>query len=277
MIASFFIRNAAVKQKKMRITIAQPDIEWENKKGNFARIERLISDIGNDTDLVILPEMFNTGFSMNPERLYEPPGDETYKWLEKMSIEGNYGICAIYIVGDKNRFFNRWILVTPGGESWYYNKRHLFRMSNEEQSFIAGNVRQICTFRGVRICPNICYDLRFPVWSRNRNDYDLLINVANWPAARRDVWLILLRARAIENQCFVAGSNRIGTDGAGINYSGDSMIIDPKGELIISAEDKECSITADISMDEIREFRKKFPVLDDADDFTLNAASPTEA
>jgi omega-amidase len=253
----------------MRITVVQPDIEWENKKGNFARLERLISDIRPGTDLVILPEMFNTGFSMNPERLYEPPNAETCEWLGKMSLDGNYGICASYIVREKNRFYNRWILVTPDRESWHYNKRHLFRMSNEEKLFTPGRVRQTFTFRGVRICPNICYDLRFPVWSRNRNDYDLLINVANWPAARRDVWLTLLKARAIENQCFVAGANRIGTDGAGINYSGDSMIIDPKGEIIISAEDNECIITADISMDELREFRKKFPVLDDADDFDL--------
>ena len=254
----------------MRLTLIQPDIEWENKNGNFARIERLISDINTDTDLVILPEMFNTGFSMNTERLFEPPNAETYEWLRKISMEGNYGICASYIVKERKRFYNRWILVAPEGKSWHYDKRHLFTMSNEEQSFTPGRVRQIFTFRGVRICPNICYDLRFPVWSRNRNDYDLLINSANWPSARRDVWLTLLKARAIENQCFVAGSNRIGTDGAGINYSGDSMIIDPKGEVIISAGEKECSITADISMDELREFRKKFPVLDDADDFAIN-------
>ncbi len=255
---------------KMRITVVQPDIEWENKKGNFATIERLISDIRTETDLVILPEMFNTGFSMNPERLNEPPNAETFEWLNNISQEGDFGICATYIVRDKNKFFNRWILVTPDGESWYYDKRHLFRITNEEQSFTRGKIRQVFTFRGVRICPNICYDLRFPVWSRNRNDYDLLINSANWPTARRDVWHTLLRARAIENQCFVVGSNRIGTDGAGINYSGDSMIIDPKGEVIVSAEDKECSITANISMDELGEFRKKFPVLDDGDDFMIN-------
>ncbi len=254
----------------MKITIVQPDIEWENKKGNFARIERLLSDIRTGTDLVILPEMFNTGFSMNPEKLSEPPDAETYEWLRNISLDGNFGVCASYIVSDNNMFFNRWILVTPERESWFYNKRHLFRMTNEEQTFTAGKTRKTFTFRDVRICPNICYDLRFPVWSRNRNDYDLLINVANWPAARHDVWLTLLKARAIENQCFVAGSNRIGTDGAGINYSGNSMIIDPKGVVIASAEDRECSITAEISMQELSEFRNKFPVLEDADDFTFN-------
>ena len=254
----------------MKITVVQPDIEWENKKGNFFRIERLLNNISTGTDLVILPEMFNTGFSMNPEKLSELPGAETYKWLKNISLDGNFGICASYIVRDKNLFFNRWILVTPEGDLWSYDKRHLFRMTNEKQSFTAGKTRLAFPFRGVRICPNVCYDLRFPVWSRNRNDYDLLINSANWPAARRDVWLTLLKARAIENQCYVAGSNRIGTDGAGISYSGDSMIIDPKGKIIADAADKECSITADISMKELSEFRNKFPVLEDADDFTLS-------
>jgi len=259
----------------MKITIVQSDIEWENKRGNLIRTERLLSDIKPDTDLVILPEMFNTGFSMNPEKLSEPPDAETFEWLKNISREGKYGVCTSYIVRDENMFFNRLILVTPEGKSWSYDKRHLFRMTNEDQSFTPGKTQHTFSFRGVRICPNICYDLRFPVWSRNRNDYDLLINVANWPAARRDVWLTLLKARAIENQCFVAGSNRIGTDGAGINYLGDSMIIDPKGVVIVSAEDKECSITADISMEELSEFRTKFPVLEDADDFTLNLEKPT--
>jgi len=254
----------------MKITVVQPDIEWENKRGNFLRIERLIKDISGKTDLVIMPEMFNTGFSMNPGELSEPPDGETFKWLKNISLTGNFGICASYIVMDRNKYFNRWVLVTPEGESWSYDKRHLFRMTNEEESFTPGKIRLTFTFRGVRICPNICYDLRFPVWSRNRNDYDLLINSANWPAVRRDVWLILLKARAIENQCFVVGSNRIGTDGAGIKYMGDSMIIDPKGMILANAGDRECLITTEITLKELEHFRNKFPVQEDADDFTLN-------
>jgi len=144
-------------------------------------------------------------------------------------------------------------------------------MSGEEKAFTHGRERVTFKFREVRICPNICYDLRFPVWSRNRNDYDLLINSANWPEARRDVWTTLLKARAIENQCFVAGANRIGADGTGIKYCGDSMIINPKGEIIAFAEkNKECVLTADISMKELSDFRKKFPVLKDSDNFTFN-------
>lgn len=254
----------------MKITIVQHDIEWENKERNFLLLEKLLDSITGKTDLVILPEMFNTGFSMNPERLGEPPHGDSFMWLKNTSSKGNFGICASYIVKEKNLFFNRWVLISPDGSTWAYDKRHLFRMSGEEGLFIPGKERIILTFRGVRICPNICYDLRFPVWSRNRNDYDLLINVANWPAARRDVWLTLLKARAIENQCYVAGCNRIGTDGEGIFYIGDSMVIDPKGRIIASAEEKEGLITADISIQELDLFRKKFPVHEDADDFTLN-------
>ncbi len=254
----------------MRISIIQPDIRWEDKTANFRQIEHLASDLYSKTDLVILPEMFNTGFSMNPEKLSEKPFSESYEWMIKISAKGNLGLCTSYIVKEKNRFFNRWILVTPEGKSWYYDKRHLFIMTGEEKAFTQGKKRLSFKFMDIRICPNICYDLRFPVWSRNRNDYDLLINSANWPETRRDVWLTLLKARAIENQCFVAGANRVGTDGAGIKYCGDSMIINPKGEIIASAgKNKECSVTADISMKELSDFRKKFPVLKDADSFTL--------
>ncbi len=256
----------------MRISIIQFDIRWEDKSGNFRQIEHLIADLNNKTDLVILPEMFNTGFSMNPEKLSEKQFSMTYRRMIRISAKGNFGLCSSYIVKEKNRYYNRWIFVTPEGKFWSYDKRHLFTMTGEEKAFTPGKERHTFKFRDVRICPNICYDLRFPVWSRNRNDYDLLINSANWPEARRDVWITLLKARAIENQCFVAGANRVGTDGAGIKYCGDSMIINPKGEVIACAgENKECSITADISMKELSDFRKKFPVLDDADDFIINA------
>ena len=255
----------------MKISIIQPDIKWEDKTGNFRHIEHLISGLNNKTDLVILPEMFNTGFSMNPEKLSEEPYSETYEWMVSISVKGNFGLCGSYIVREKNRFFNRWLFVTPERKSWSYDKRHLFRMTNEEKAFTPGKKRNIFRFRDAMICPNVCYDLRFPVWSRNRNDYDLLINSANWPAARRDVWITLLKARAIENQCFAAGANRVGTDGAGIKYYGDSMIINPRGEIITSAKKSgECSISAEISMKELKDFRKKFPVLKDADDFTIH-------
>ena len=256
----------------MKISIIQYNIKWEDKLSNFRQVEQLLSTIEPDTELVILPEMFTTGFSQDPEKLYEKPLSSTYEWMSDMAAKGNFGICGSYIVKERNRFFNRWILTSPDRKVWSYDKRHLFMISGEEKKFTRGNERMIFRFREIRICPNICYDLRFPVWSRNRNDYDLLVNSANWPEPRKDVWLTLLKARAIENQCFVAGANRIGIDGNGIKYSGDSLIINPKGEVIASAgKNTECIITANIFVSELSDFRNKFPVLNDADNFTLTS------
>jgi omega-amidase len=165
---------------------------------------------------------------------------------------------------------NRWVFVTPRNECWYYNKRHLFSIADENQFLTAGKDRLVFSFRGLRISPYICYDLRFPVWSRNRNDYDLAIYSANWPENRISAWNTLIKARAIENQCYVAAVNRIGTDGGGIKYCGDSMIVDPGGEIIASANrDVESSFTCEISLTELNDFRNKFPVLNDADDFSI--------
>jgi predicted amidohydrolase len=254
----------------MKISIIQSDIAWEDKSRNFAKIEKSLHLL-NGSDIVILPEMFNTGFTMNTEGMGEPPYSETFDWMIHISERGNFGICGSYIVRERGRFFNRWIFVTPEKKSWHYDKRHLFRMGDEEKSFTPGKKRITFRFRGVRISPNVCYDLRFPVWSRNRNDYDLLINSACWPASRRNVWITLLKARSIENQCFVAGANRIGIDGEGIKYCGDSLIINPYGEIIASSgRNEKCIISAEISLKELSAFRKKFPVLKDADDFSIN-------
>jgi omega-amidase len=254
----------------MKISILQTDIAWEDKSGNFTKIEKSLPLL-TGSDIVILPEMFNTGFTMNTEGMGEPPASETYDWMISISERGNFGICGSYIVKERDLCYNRWIFVTPEKESWHYDKRHLFRMGNEEQAFAQGSRRVTFSFRGIRILPNVCYDLRFPVWSRNRNDYDLMINSACWPAARNSVWITLIKARAIENQCFVAGANRIGTDGEGIKYCGNSMIVNPYGEIITSSErNEEGIISAEISTDELSAFRKKFPVLKDADEFTIS-------
>ena len=255
----------------MKISVIQPVIAWENKSLNYKNLASLIAPLNNITDIVIMPEMFNTGFSMNPDQLSESPDGETFRWMKSIAEKGNFGLCGSYIVKEKDRFFNRWIFVSPGDEAWYYDKRHLFRMGGEDKLFSEGKSKLIFSFRGVKISPYICYDLRFPVWSRNREGYDLMIFAANWPAARQNVWTTLLRARAIENQCYVAGSNRIGKDGVGINYCGESMIINPRGETIVTARlNEECFVTAEISMSELSDFRKKFPVADDADDFEIN-------
>ncbi|MGD0342465.1 MAG: amidohydrolase [Bacteroidales bacterium] len=254
----------------MKITVVQPDIIWEDKPASLRKLDMLISSITCEPDIVILPEMFNTGFSMNPELLYENPGSVTFEWMKSKSSKGNYGICGSYIVGENGLFFNRWLFVSPEGETWSYDKRHLFSPGGEDMLFTRGTKRLVFTYRGVRICPNICYDLRFPVWSRNNNDYDLLINSANWPAPRHSLWLILLKARAIENQCYVVGANRIGLDGAGVNYKGDSVLIDPRGNIISTpADTRECAVSGEISMNELSDFREKFPVLKDADQFSI--------
>jgi omega-amidase len=255
----------------MKISVVQPDLAWEDKSLNFRNIEDLISPLYHNTDLVILPEMFNTGFSMNPEKLSESPLGETVEWMKNISRNGDFGLCGSYIVKEDNKYFNRWVFIGPEKEYFSYNKRHLFSMGGEDKLFSAGKERLIFSFRGVRISPYICYDLRFPVWSRSRNEYDLMINVANWPESRISVWNTLIKARAIENQCFVAGSNRIGTDGKGIKYIGGSMVINSRGETISSARlNEKCSITVDISMTELSDFRNKFPVQNDADNFSIS-------
>ncbi len=254
----------------MKISIVQADILWENKSENFRRLESLILNVPKGSDIIILPEMFNTGFSMKPEMLSEPARSETFDWMMKTAKKYDAGICGSYIVSERQKFFNRWVFAAPDGKSWEYDKRHLFRMDEGEKSFAPGKKRLVFNFRDVRILPNVCYDLRFPVWSRNRNDYDLLINSANWPSSRSSSWDILLKARAIENQCFVAGANRTGEDGAGIRYNGGSMLINPRGEIISEAEGgKEAIISGEIFMDELYAFREKFPVKEDSDQFTI--------
>lgn len=254
----------------MKISVIQPELVWEKKAENFSALEVIISPLYNKTDIVVLPEMFNTGFSMNTHRLGEEGDAETIQWLRVIAKKGNLGICGSYIAKENSKFLNRWVFVSSEGDYWHYDKRHLFSIGDEDKFFTSGKSRLIFTFRGIRISPFICYDLRFPVWSRNRNDYDLAIYSANWPEARTDVWETLLKARAIENQCFVAGSNIIGTDGAGIKYKGDSLIIGPRGETIAKARSNEaCSVSADLSVSELTEFRKKFSVFNDADEFII--------
>ncbi|MFZ0280967.1 MAG: amidohydrolase [Bacteroidales bacterium] len=253
----------------MKLTIVQTDIVWEEKLRNLERLGEIILSGPSENDIVILPEMFNTGFTMNTG-LSEAPGSVTFEWMKSISKKGNFGLCGSYIVREGSACFNRWIFVSGDDDVYTYDKRHLFSPGNEDKSFTPGKRRVVFNYRGFRISPNICYDLRFPVWSRNRNDYDLLINSANWPESRRDVWTTLLKARAIENQCYVAGANRIGTDGEGLKYFGDSVIVNPRGEIIASGGSyTESLVTGEISMDQLESFRNKFSVWKDADDFSI--------
>ncbi len=254
----------------MKISLIQSDIIWEDKSGNLARLDRLLEDIPHETDAVFLPEMFNTGFSMNPEELYEVYGSTTTQWLFRAAEKTGAAIGGSFIIKENDGYFNRWYFVTPEREIYSYDKRHLFSPAGENKFFTKGSERIVFEYKGLRICPNICYDLRFPVWSRCRNDYDILVNSANWPEKRNDVWMTLLKARALENQCYAAGVNRIGIDGEGNLYSGDSVIFDPYGKATaLGRSKKECIVSADISTDVVRNFRRKFPVQDDADSFSI--------
>ena len=254
----------------MKISLIQYDILWEDKPGNFDKLTKLLTGVPDGTDLVILPEMFNTGFSPAADALAEGPRSITFEWMQKTARKMGFAVAGSYMVADVGKLFNRWVFISPEGGIFSYDKRHLFAQGGVEVNYTRGSERVVFEYMGVRICPNICYDLRFPVWSRNRNDYELLVNSANWPEARRDVWLTLLKARALENQCFVAGVNRTGIDGMGIKYSGDSMMIGPKGEKMASDQIySECIISCEINIDELREFRTRFSVTGDADDFVI--------
>jgi omega-amidase len=254
----------------MKVSIIQPSTIWEDKQANFEKIEELLFRSSGKTDLVVLPEMFSTGFTLNAKPLAENKGGETWKWMKKLAVKGNFAVCGSLITGSENKFYNDFQFVTPGADEFTYFKRHLFSMAGENKVFECGNSRLIINYKGFRFLPIICYDLRFPVWCRNRGDYDVLICVANWPDIRREAWNSLLKARAIENQCYVVGVNRVGKDNEGLNYAGESVVIDPVGKILCNLNQyEEGSSTADISLSELQSFKEKFPVWKDADDFSL--------
>jgi predicted amidohydrolase len=255
----------------MKITIVQSDIFWEDKTANLSHLDQMLSRIGEPTDLIVLPETFNTGFSMNTPGLSEGAKAETFLWLTSRAKKLNAAICGSYMVNEDGKYYNRFLFADPAANVISYDKRHLFSIGGEDKSFTGGNRRVTFSYREMRINPVICYDLRFPVWLRNRNDYDLLVCVANWPESRREVWKTLLKARAIENQSYVAGVNRVGVDGDGNSYAGESVIIDPKGNILVQLpEYSEDIATVEISLKDLEAFRKKFPVWKDADDFMIS-------
>lgn len=263
----------------MQVTLIQTSLFWEDREKNLAHFNNLLNSVQEKTDLIVLPEMFTTGFTMNPSKLSEPASGPTLAWLQQKAQEKNAVITGSVAVEEKGNYFNRLFWVQPNGTFSFYNKRHLFRMAGEDKHYSAGENKIIQTVGEFNICPLVCYDLRFPVWSRNtftKNNgsytaaYDVLIYVANWPEVRSYPWKQLLIARAIENQCFVIGVNRIGADGNNIAHSGDSMVINPRGEIISKTKANEESIeTVTLDYNYLSEFRKVFPVGLDADDFKL--------
>jgi omega-amidase len=254
----------------LTLTLIQTNLHWQDAEANRAMLEEKIWQIGSPTDLIILPEMFTTGFSMQAPELAEPMNLHTFKWLKQMAAQTNAVIMGSYIVQENGNYFNRLIWMQPNGEFAHYDKRHLFRMAEEHKTYTGGTQKMIQTLKGWRICPLICYDLRFPVWSRNINlEYDLLVYVANWPQARNSAWKTLLQARAIENLSYCVGVNRVGTDGKGIYYSGDSAVIDFKGTHLFQKADEEAIFSLTLEKNELLEYRQKFPAHLDADTFEI--------
>ncbi|MFN3875767.1 MAG: amidohydrolase [Flavobacteriales bacterium] len=245
-------------------------LHWEDAAANRAMFAAKLAPLKGASDLVVLPEMFTTGFSMRSAELAEPMDGPALQWMREQAAALDAALYGSVIIEEEGRRFNRGLFVMPDGRALHYDKRHLFRFAGEHERFSPGNRRVVVEWRGWRILLQVCFDLRFPVFARNRGDYDLALYVANWPEARRLPWSQLLVARAIENQCYVAGVNRVGMDGKGIHYSGDSAAISPKGLPLAACEPgKEAVTTVPLSMSELVEFRAAFPVALDADDFVL--------
>ena len=254
----------------LKITCIQSDLFWEDKTKNLDMFSEKIGSIKQPTDIIILPEMFPSGFTMNVEQMGETMDGETMTWLSQQAKSTDCVITGSLIVKDNTTHFNRLIWMRPDGKFYTYDKRHLFRMMNEDHYFSPGKLKLIVEWKGWKICPLICYDLRFPVWSRNTGDYDCLIYIANWPEARKNAWSTLLKARAHENQAYVIGVNRVGKDGNSISFSGDSAVISPKGETIIEFEPgKEGVKTCRLSHADLKDFRSEFPARMDADQFII--------
>ncbi|RFS24008.1 amidohydrolase [Chitinophaga silvatica] len=260
----------------LKITLIQSNLHWENIDANLRMFDEKINSIQERTEIVVLPEMFSTGFSMQPEKLAQTMEGSAVNWMRKKAAEKKIVITGSLIIEDRGYFFNRLIWMLPNGQFGTYDKRHLFGYAGEEDHYHAGDKRLIAQVKGWKINLNICYDLRFPVWARNTIQpstqepaYDALIYVANWPERRKTAWTTLLQARAIENQCFVVGVNRVGNDGNKIYHSGESSLIDPMGEIVYRKSDDEDIFSYTLQRDKLNEVRSHLPFLKDADAFTI--------
>ena len=257
----------------LTITTVQTHLHWEDRTANLAMLEQKIMDIKEKTEIVILPEMFSTGFSMQPEKFAESMDGETVRWMKKIAAAKRIILTGSMMVAENGNYFNRIIWMLPTGQYGVYDKRHLFAYAGEHEHYTPGNKRLIASVKGWKINLMVCYDLRFPVWARQQAngsaEYDLLVYVANWPDRRRNAWQTLLKARAIENQSYVVGVNRVGDDGHGIHHSGDTMVVDALGEVLYHQEEKEEIFTITLEKDKLESVRQKLPFLKDADEFTL--------
>jgi Predicted amidohydrolase len=259
----------------LTVSLIQANLHWEDVAANLAMFDQKINSIQEKTEVIILPEMFSTGFSMQSERLAQTMDGSAVQWMKQKAKEKNVIITGSLIIEEGGEYFNRLIWMLPNGTFGIYNKRHLFGFAGEHDHYTAGDKRLIAQVKGWKLNLSVCYDLRFPVWARNsilengEPAYDVLINVANWPERRNTPWRALLQARAIENQCYVIGLNRVGNDGNDIYHSGDSSIIDPIGEIIYHKAHDEDVFTYTLSRNHLNELRARFPFLKDADRFII--------
>ena len=260
---------------QLRFTLVQTALYWEDKKANLSVLEKKVNDLNEATHVVILPEMFSTGFSMKPKLLSETMEGESVNWMKRLAAEKKVIVTGSLIIEEDGHYFNRLIWMLPNGQLGYYDKRHLFAYAEEDKHYTAGSKRLIASVNGWKTNLQVCYDLRFPVWARQKFDedknfeYDVLIYVANWPQRRSTAWKTLLQARAIENQCYVIGVNRVGEDGNGVYHSGDSMVVDPLGEILYHKEKEEDVFTIELSKQNLQTVREKFPFWKDADSFQI--------
>lgn len=259
-----------MQSEDLRITLIQADIIWEDIDRNLEKFKNVILSYLIDTDLIILPEYFTTGFTMNPRTYAETMDGKTIKWMREIAAVKQSALMGTTIIKERDGIYNRMIFINKDGNISCYDKRHLYKVEGEESYFLQGKTRVIAMLGQWRIFPLICYDLRFPVWSRYKGDYDILVYSASWPDARYDIWKTLLKARAIENQAYVAGVNRIGSDGQNLSYSGNSFVYSPQGQVLTEFKsNKEHIDTLTLSLKEIRSLRKKFPFHLDADEFRI--------
>ncbi|TAE15431.1 MAG: amidohydrolase [Bacteroidetes bacterium] len=256
----------------VNVSLIQTDLVWENPAANREKLETIIASLQGKTHIVLLPEMFTTGFTMNPEPFAETANGETVSWLIALANKYTLVIGGSMILTSENGYTNTFVWAQPNYQISFYNKKHLFAYAGEHKHYTPGQQRVITSINGIRFSLNICYDLRFPVWSRyhaTQNPYHVLVYVANWPHKRVQAWQTLLQARAIENQCYVLGLNRVGTDGNGHIYTGNSMIITPMGQVLHNVADAEAVLTHTIELKEIEEVRTQLPFLTDADDYLI--------
>jgi omega-amidase len=253
----------------MKIALIQSFLSWENPKSNQNYFEVKINAITEKVDLIVLPEMFSTGFTMNPSVVAETIQGETVLWMQSLAKAKNSVITGSLIIKENDNFYNRLVFVFPSGEIQFYDKRHLFTLAGEDKVYTAGKEKLIINYLGWKICLLICYDLRFPVFSRNTEDYEVLIYVANWPKPRINAWDILLKARSVENMCYTIGVNRIGFDNNNLEYIGHTQAIDYIGNSILEPQEKEGVFIVELNKEKLLKSRKKFGFLNDKDSFEL--------